>query len=411
VAGTITLDDPEVIRVIEGMGCPVRRGRVGLSALDRAMRGGRLTQGLLAATERWIGMAIVTKPEERAQRQRAWAALYDGWREAIRQPMATGPIDPDLVARLDEWLAAAARRIKGQWRKRPATIDRSVRRAIEAARRAPGLGLTAELVALPVFAQQVAGHPHALDAGRTAGRLAMAALRARFRESLGHITGSGAEARAAILDAAGLSMDGVSSRVVTFGLTGTHPLFAAAASMREPLTLTALNLEHVEIVIAPTGVVYVVENPAVFTHMVRALVNDTPPADRQGTSLVCTSGQFGVTAAMLLDRLVQRGAMLWYSGDFDAPGVFIFDRVWKRYPARCVPWRMTVEDYQRARRWRDTKGEQQDSNAAGRGDGVEWPVMRPRLLEEIGRGGPAYQEGLVQFLIADIKRHSVEPAR
>jgi uncharacterized protein (TIGR02679 family) len=405
VAGTITVTDAAVIGAVEGMGCPVRAGRISLTALDRAMRTGRLVEGLLVATERWIGMAIVTKPEEREHQQKVWASLVSGWREAIRRPLGDEPIDQDLVARLDEWLTSASGWIKGRWRKRPTTIDRSVRRAIEAARMAPGVGTTAELLALPVFAQRVVGNPHALDAGRTAGRLAIAALRARFGESVGHVVGTGAEARAAILDAAGLSMDGVSSRVVTFGLAGPHPLFAAAASVHEPLTLTALNLEHVDVVTAPSSIVYVVENPAVFTQIVRALTRgDREHSGAPIPSLVCTSGQFGVTAAMLLDRLARGGATIWYSGDFDTAGIYIADRVWRRYPGQCVLWRMTPVDYHVARHHRGDTGARPDASSAGARAGPDaWTTVRTKLLDVIDRLGPAYQEGLVHELVADIQ--------
>lgn len=405
VSGTFTMTDAAVIRAVEGMGCPVRAGRVSLTALDRAMREGRLVEGLLAVTERWIGMSIVTKPEERANQQRAWAALVAGWHEAIRRPLGTEPIDLDLVARLEGWSTGASPWIKGQWGKRPTTIDRSVRRAIDAARQAPGIGATAELLALPVFAQQVAGNPHALDAGRTAGRLFIAALRARFRESVAQVVGAGAEARAAILDAAGLSMDGVSSRVVTFGLAGPHPLFGAAASMQEPLTLTALNLEHMNVVTAPSGIVHVVENPAVFTHLVRALTRGDRGSPAASTpSLVCTSGQFGVTAAMVLDRLARRGATIWYSGDFDTAGIYIADRLWRRYPGQCVPWRMTPEDYHAARHHRsDTSARSNSSTASARTGAEAWTTVRTQLLDVIQHSGPAYQEGLVHELVADVQ--------
>ena len=398
VSGTIVLTDPEVVRHVEGMGCPVRRGTMRLRELDAALRGGRFREGLLAVVERWTGAAIITKWEERNAEARAWDAQWTVWRDAITRPEPQAETAPDMEAALLGWLEASARTFKARWRKQPEATHLAVLRAIAGARRAPGLDAVASVIALPVFAEQVAGDPHAFDATRRTGRWLVAALRARFLGDVELRGLRGAEERAAVLDAAGLSTDGISSRVVVFGLAGAHPLLRAAHEAGEPVMLTQLNLERLDQVAVPSGVAHVVENPAVFTSIVRRLM--AQPGGGPAPTLVCTSGQFGVTAAGILDRIAATGAAIRYSGDFDPDGIRIADRVWRRYPSQMVPWRLDRATYQaaRAREWCATQVEDEARRSSVR----PWPEERERLLTAITMGGKVYQEALVETLIDDV---------
>lgn len=62
-------------------------------------------------------------------------------------------------------------------------------------------------------------------------------------------------------------------------------------------------------------------------------------------TILCTSGQLRVAAFQLLEALISNGAQIYYSGDLDAEGMDIADRLWQKYGDAICLWRMDTESY------------------------------------------------------------------
>ena len=97
--------------------------------------------------------------------------------------------------------------------------------------------------------------------------------------------------------------------------------------------------------------------------------------------------------------------LLYYGGDFDVPGLEIAYSVMTRYGEAARPWRMTSADYRHAltavaggpsdRRF--------DSDDRQRLERLRHRGFLPDLIDDmLAVGRPAYQEGLVHLLLADL---------
>jgi uncharacterized protein (TIGR02679 family) len=136
---------------------------------------------------------------------------------------------------------------------------------------------------------------------------------------------------------------------------------------------------------ARAGIVFVVENPAVFSSLQGA-----------AATLACANGHLSLAALKLLDVLVEGGATLRYSGDFDAGGLTIAQGLLRRYGDQVRLWRMDVASYEAAL-----------APGATRPDPALMQSLRgafPELVDRILEGGVAYQEALLNLLAKDIHR-------
>ncbi len=401
LSGSLVLQGAEEVSHVEAVGCRVRHGKARLVDLDAAFRSGRFPTGLLAATERWMGMPVVARKTIAERQAAVWNEACTRWHEVIDAvPRGDDEFEQARDA-LHRWVSSNPTWIRSRWNEDAAQAETALRFALTGGLVAPGIDRVASTQPLPVFATTVMGDPHGFDHDRLAGRWLMATLAIRFLGADDGIAARTAEERAAILDAAGLATDGVSSRIVTLGLEGSHPLLAAARATHLPLTLTALHLEAIETMHAVDGVCFVLENPPPFTMIYRALQDSG--ASRWPTVL-CTAGQFGVVAARCLDGLVRTGARLHYSGDFDGGGLRIADRLAARYGDAFVPWQMDRAAYARVRRSETPRayGGVEDQAALGDTIGLAWSELRRDLTRAIAAGGPAYQEALTDALIHDV---------
>lgn len=197
--------------------------------------------------------------------------------------------------------------------------------------------LPADGVPLAALAAGVLGDPHALDRGRSVGRLVLGAVaHGLAREAPGD-----AESTRLVWEAVGVAPDPLSSTVLALGLRtgGDHPLaavLAASADAVEPVVLTLAQLRRWPLeALAPTGQVYVVENPS--------LVAAAAGRGWAGPPIVCSSGRPTVAVVTLLRQLGARGATLCQHADFDAAGLAI--TAWLAARAGTVPWRMAAADY------------------------------------------------------------------
>lgn len=371
--------------------------RVGLPALDAALRQGGWPEGLVEVWCRLEGAPVRTRAQERQALQRRRQAfsrhivsLRDAasgrardWLDDLLASVSGEAADPAPAASPD---AAAA--VSAPSPAVPVSAGTAPSPAPAAGAPPPPSGLRAEMLAaerigdldyatllagvacvaralaalpadagvvsrLPVFAREVTGDPHGLDEGTLAGRLLLAALVSAVGGSAA--AGLAAPPRTAVergmlLAAAGILTDGVSSSVAVFGLAGAtrrgagaDPVVAAAAADRAVLIAPLRQVQGWSALEPGGPVLYAVENPAVFEELADALA-----ASARSTPLLCPSGFPSVAALRLLDLAVAAGARIAYGGDFDGNGLAIAASLLRRYGDRIRLWGMSPEDYRSA---------------------------------------------------------------
>ena len=101
---------------------------------------------------------------------------------------------------------------------------------------------------------------------------------------------------------------------------------------------------------------------------------------------------------MLLDKIVQGGGEIYYSGDFDPEGLLIADKLKKRYGLKLVLWHFTPEAY------RKIQSKKMISAARLKKlDSIESPELK-KLVEAIKKSGySGYQEMMVEAYLRDIE--------
>jgi uncharacterized protein (TIGR02679 family) len=199
-----------------------------------------------------------------------------------------------------------------------------------------GLGISGGVtVGRAELAVRHTGSAHGLDDDTLLSRLVLRALALRHGVAL---PGNAGERRG-LWAAAGVTVDGLSTTVLTYGLrplgADAHARWLADRSDAGLEThLTARDLPRWTVRLPRRTRVYVCENPRV----VEAAADERRPA-----ALVCTSGNPSTVTLALLDALAAAGALLSYHGDFDWPGIAIAARLIARLDA--TPWRFGAADY------------------------------------------------------------------
>ncbi len=280
------------------------------------------------------------------------------------------------------------------------------------------------------FAQRISGDPHYFDLNTPGGRLFFHALTdlARMKHSEAHrisanedfstehlaavdqaaesenLVEPGAAAdRVLLYYDAGLLLDTISTTVTACQLMYAEdqrgerdPLLVAAGTrilvlpLRQMLAWTKL---------VPTSErVYVFENPQVFETVVDELQQQNP---NKLPTMVCTAGWPSAAAMRLLDLLQQSSSAihLYYSGDFDLPGLRIAAHLLERYPGRCHLWRFDPATYLAALHTRSIP-----LSAADRSDLQALPpAFTPLAAVMQEQGKKAYQEGIMTYLLEDLR--------
>lgn len=241
---------------------------------------------------------------------------------------------------------------------------------------------------LPVFAERITGDPHTFDQDRL-GRLLTDGLKVLFDLA----DTSSLEEVAELYAAAGLLKDDVNNFVSISGLQASNfTYWALAQSEGAVLNVPLREILKVKSVVPMSGrSVFVVENSGVFSAILDHFPNSMPP-------LVCLHGQPKLSSIALLEKLVDGGTTLYYSGDFDPEGILICERLWRRFGDHLIPWRMGKADYEAcgttvalsSRRLSMLKNIQHHKLAD----------VKEQMLESSKAG---YQEGLLSQLIRDMK--------
>ena len=195
------------------------------------------------------------------------------------------------------------------------------------------------VVRLALFSSNITTNPHTFDTNTECGNLLVYAI----CYSLGLKYPENAEELNEVLYKAGIIKDEVSNFTLCSGLLAhneeeEHMGWRGFYEREEPLQVSLWNISKIDKVISPNSKVYVFENPTVFSEILYIVGKMKP-------SLICTFGNFKLASLILMDKLVQSGAKIYYSGDFDPEGIVMADKLKQRYGENVVLWRYSKEDY------------------------------------------------------------------
>lgn len=223
-----------------------------------------------------------------------------------------------------------------------------------------------------VFAARMTGNPHYFDSGSDGERLIFAYLRyqenkpsglsdaAEEKVKISVETGeeSELERKTRLFYQAGLLRDEFSNDVLVYGIHGIlpdgkiHMGIEGFWQEKEPMRLTLHTVGKLKMAV-PVGMetalvgasenpvwetskkVYVVENPAVFSHLIKNFPDIT---------VICGNGQIRLAAMYLMDRFPE-SVSFYYAGDFDPEGLQIAQRLKRRYKDRFHFWNYDVSFY------------------------------------------------------------------
>lgn len=368
---------------------------VAVRDIDQRLREQSLFHCSLAEAVELHRGAPIARPKEERERRIA------GRDRAVRrcfQLLSELKISTEAFTRVATWMNAAESEMRAdatRWGE-AALVD-GIRAVALAFHRLPAPG--SPPIYLAELANEVTGGSHGLDVGKPEHALLIRALAFTFPEAAAGEERGSAAWKLNLLSAAGIARDPISVRVDTFGLDGDTPYLRELRreGIDRPFTLNTLG-EIGGDVRAWRNVAFVVENPTVLAALIKHVRPWIP--DRHPT-LICTNGNLNLADKALLDALVQRGAHLFYGGDFDARGLEIAAQVLARYPGAASTWRMSVDDYRDALR---TEGHTLPPGAVDRA-----ARTFPALTAEIAaRGQAAHQEGLIPALTRDLSRFVLE---
>lgn len=335
---------------------------------------------------------LVGKKEQRLQEDMRRDRFYAGILDAAPAGPGRVWLEETLRTKGEGYLL-----LRKQYREQPHKLEENLRLLMRAIPRLPFLSAGenqegCELLA--VFAAETTGDPHFFDAGTPGEQLLTAFLKQKLSEPLGREDSQGKTAvipdtevqngllqgeTAVILDTevqngllqgetawvpdiegqnglftvegkarlfyeAGLLRDELSNNTLVYGITGVgkdgepHEGISGFLKRREPLQLTLMTMRKLARVCPQKEKrVYIVENPAVFSKLMKAW----PEA-----SIVCGNGQIRLAALVLLDLFDAETAFL-YAGDYDPEGLQIAQRLKERYGERLQLWKYSREFYER----------------------------------------------------------------
>ncbi|MBD5088891.1 MAG: DUF2399 domain-containing protein [Clostridiales bacterium] len=246
-----------------------------------------------------------------------------------------------------------------------------------------------EKVRQAVFASKIAGSPHYFDDGTRMFRYLLYGIcgvcQLPFPEK------QTTEQKAEILYKAGILKDDISNFVTCIGIRGClkngeyHLGMEGYYARNEMQQLNLYHLGLLESVETKKDNVYVVENPAIF----QALSDKDYYKEE---AVVCANGQLRLAVIVLLDLLVQSGAILYYAGDFDPEGLMIAQKLKNRYHNRLKFWHYEREDFEVAKSNGDIISERRKKQLENLTD----PVLLRMGQWILEYGAVGYQENMLE---------------
>ncbi|WP_163971841.1 TIGR02679 domain-containing protein [Oceanobacillus halotolerans] len=166
---------------------------------------------------------------------------------------------------------------------------------------------------LPIFSQRITRNPHAFDLNTNLGKLLIHVLAVEHDQDDFSVVPADSEGINDLLLKYRILRDDITNYVTCANLIadteeGLHPMWEAAATTHSVLNIPLRELIALARVYPArkNKDVWIVENSGVYS----SILDQSPEAP-----LICTHGQFKLSALLLLDLLVREGCMLYYAGD------------------------------------------------------------------------------------------------
>ena len=358
------------------------RIRVGLGALDLALRRSAPQANLADVTAAVTGSSLTDRRQAREDRTASTAELLSALDQAAglvftpvqAHAFVEGVRRSGILTKIGPLAVDAIAEFKIGWGElaRALVFDD------------PDIG-SSPVFGLGELATTATGTAHGFDEGKPAARLMVRALAVKFEEPP---PVSGEDSRH-LWGRAGVATDDVSGTAMTWGLRPPGDsrwavMMRGRADLGLVTHLTTQELRTAgDLTLAELGSeVFACENPQILSAAARSAV---------GAPLVCLSGQGSAAGWQVLRTLIRGGVTVRYHGDFDWPGILITGRV---LSAGGVPWRMCADDYTAAA----TTGPFEPLDGARRP--TPWDEQLSRVMERTNAA--VHEEAVVNILLGDL---------
>lgn len=313
--------------------------KISFSALNKALVKSRF--GALAWEEilvQYFGKPLSVKREERIERQEKQRLF---WETCLSQCKSK-----DVRAWLSDILLEhrqGYRIMERQYNANKEEMGELLKNVIEALEHLPANENRKQF--LPVFAAEVTGNPHYFDDGTTACNLLLNYGEYRFGRTERIL--SGVEQRESVLYQMGILRDELSNACIAYNIKGwkedgcLHQGLHGFCREKQAFQLTLNTLGRLtSLESAKNGnhKIYIVENPAVLSYLVKKYPNHT---------FLCTMGRLKLAAYVAMD-LFPKTDIFYYAGDFDPDGLQIAQGLKKRYGERLRLWNYKRKYYDQA---------------------------------------------------------------
>lgn len=255
-------------------------------------------------------------------------------------------------------------------------------------------------IRLPVFAQQVTGNPHAFDRNQSTGRLLvhlLAVKRGLSNNDAVTIPNTSEDISDLLLNY-NMLKDDITNYITVANLlaktnSNKESLWKAASETRSVLNVPIRELLDIEKLYPDQNFkeVWVVENSGIFS----SILDEVPDIP-----LICTHGQFKLSAWKCFDLLVDGGYTLNYSSDMDPEGMGMAERLFNRYPDSVELWKMDSVCYEKA----VSKDEMISAIRLNQLKNLSNTQLKEVSYELIETKSPAYQEALLDEMVEELKQ-------
>lgn len=195
-----------------------------------------------------------------------------------------------------------------------------------------------DFIYLPVFAAKTTGNPHSFDLNTQLGIHFVYTLRILESMETNSAFTPGersAEEVAELLFDHKILRDDLLNFVTVYQMYGRKMngeesnLLEATVSEKAIIHLPLKEVIKMDELKAVTGsnILFVVENSGVLSYLI-----DFVEAQRLEASFVCGNGQLNLATLKFLDKFVDSGGTIYYSGDFDPEGLQIAQKLLMRFP-------------------------------------------------------------------------------
>lgn len=265
---------------------------------------------------------------------------------------------------------------------------------------------------LPFFAGGINSDPHSFDLDTDQGKHLLSALqylRQHQDKEYGFYTSLNAEEKTELLGYFGIVRDDLLNFATCSGILGYReneadpaPFWRSAweegvvlnAPLREILKMERFTPAISFYELNKEKVVFMLENSGVYSELLDHLKTKKAPP------VICTHGQIKLANLILLDKLVQNGTTVYYSGDFDPEGLLMAQRLLLRYGSGVRLWHYGLEVYKSS-----LSEVELDDARINKLQGVIVPELIRVRDEMMEYKKAAYQEHFVANLVADIETY------